>query len=708
MVEHADMASGGGLKQSVFRVRGLDCVDCASALEATLSRLGGIARASVSFGTATISVEHTIPEESIITAVRKAGYRASPRNAADHDWRGTWPRLFTTVLSGILLIAAWTMGRLLPADALTVLYLAAILVGGLWTFRRALASARVRLLDMNVLMTIAVIGAGFIGEWSEGALIAFLFSMSNLLESFTLERTRRSIRSLMEMAPREATVRRNGILERLPVDQVAVGETVIVRPGERISLDGTVLRGYTSVDESPITGESAPPDKHAGDEVFAGTLNGQGAMEIMVTRRTEDTLFSRIMERVEEAQSRRAPSQAFVDRFASVYTPMVLGLVVLTALIPPILLGLPWETWFYRSLALLLVACPCALVISTPVAIVSAIGTATRQGVLVKGGAVLEQIGSISAVAFDKTGTLTRGQLKVISAIPAGGFDAVELIGTAAAIEQFSEHPIAMAVVQRARELGVETPRAESFRALPGRGASAIIQGKTVYIGTAALFTSLGIELDGFRETVKDLEETGVTTLLAGGDEGIIGLIAVADEARAGSARCIAELRESGVERIVMLSGDNQAVSRSVGALIGIDEIRAGLLPQDKVAAIRDLLDEREVVAMVGEGINDAPALAAATVGIAMGVTGTDTALETADIALMSDDLSKIPWLVRLSRRTLRIIKQNIAFAIIIKVIAVCLIFPGWLTLWMAVMSDMGASILVTMNGMRLLKERVS
>lgn len=548
-IRQNDSISHVGLQQTAFRLQGLDCIDCAASLEATLSRLGGIIHASVNFATATLSVEHTIPADSIINAVKKAGYEALPRNAADDGWRTTRARLVTTILSGMLIAGAWTIGRLLPPEALIVVYLMAIFVGGLWTFQRAFGSVRARVLDMNVLMTVAVIGAAMIGEWSEGALIAFLFSLSGLLESYTMEKTRSSIRSLMEMAPLEATVRRNGLYERLPVDQVAIGETLIVRPGERIALDGEIVAGSTSVDESPITGESMPRDKREGDQVFAGTVNGQSAIEIRATRRTEDTLFSRIIELVEIAQSRRAPSQAFVDRFAAVYTPIVLGLVALTALVPPLLLGLAWDVWFYRSLALLLIACPCALVISTPVAIVSAIGNATRQGVLIKGGVFLEQMGSISVVAFDKTGTLTRGKPVVNDVIPADGTDSLELIRTVAAIEQYSEHPIARAILQRVHDLGIDPPRAESFRAFPGKGASADIEGKTHYVGNVGLFESLGVELDGFLARWKELEQKGATSLLAGSKEKILGLIAVSDETRPDSTQCVSDLRKAGVKK---------------------------------------------------------------------------------------------------------------------------------------------------------------
>lgn len=494
----------------------------------------------------------------------------------------------------------------------------------------------------------------------------------------------------------------------LPVEEIQIGDVVIARPGERIPMDGRVKDGYSTVNQAPITGESIPVEKQAGDEVFAGTINERGSLEIEVTKLSKDNTISRIINLVEEAQGQRAPSQQFVDKFARYYTPLVLLAAVLVATIPSLVFGQPFNKWFYEALAMLLVACPCALVISTPVSIVSAIGSAAKNGVLIKGGMYLEEAGALSVIAFDKTGTLTQGKPQVTDVVPVNGSSTEEVLSIASAIESRSEHPLAEAIVNYAREQGLSFPTVVNFQAVTGKGAQGEIDGRKYYIGNVRFFTEQGISLTQAEKDIEKLQNEGKTAMVLGDGEKILGLIAVADVMRENSRKTIENLKKVGIKKTVMLTGDNQRTANAIARTVGVDEFKADLLPEDKVEAIKDLLSEHKKVAMVGDGVNDAPAMAISTVGIAMGTAGTDTALETADIALMADDLSKLPYAIRLSRRTLRTIKQNITFSLVIKGLILLLVIPGWLTLWLAVAADMGSSLLVTLNGMRLLRVKHS
>lgn len=616
-----------------------------------------------------------------------------------------WELLRTVIAAGAL-AAAYVVERAGGSATIFIpLYLIAMIAGGWGNARKAWYSLPRLDFNMSVLMTIAVIGAAAIGEWEEGAAVAFLYSVSEMLESWTMGRVRRSIRALMDIAPRAARIRRQAGEEiEVPVEEIQVGDVMIVHPGEKIAMDGRIIKGVSAINEAPITGEAVPVEKGPGAEVYAGTLNTYGSLEVEVTKLVRDTTIARIIHLVEEAQARRAPSQAFVDRFAAVYTPIVLALAAGVVLVPPLLLGYPWGPWIYRGLALLVVACPCALVVSTPVAIVSAIGNAARNGVLIKGGVYLEQAGALTAVAFDKTGTLTKGEPTVTDIIPLGRLAEEELLQIAASLEARSEHPLAQAVVKAAEARGLTIKPAEDFNALTGRGARGVVSGRTVYIGNLGLFTELGMETKAVAGRVRLLQEEGKTAMVVATAEDFLGIIAVADEVRETSAAAIAALKRSGIRRTVMLTGDNEATARTIASRVGVDEFRAELLPQDKVKAVQELLQQYGKVAMVGDGINDAPALATATVGIAMGGAGTDTALETADIALMADDLTRLPFTIRLSRAALGVIRQNIGFSLAVKAMAVAAVFPGWLTLWLAILADMGASLLVTLNGMRLLR----
>lgn len=555
-------------------------------------------------------------------------------------------------------------------------------------------------------MTIAAVGAVAIGQFEEAAAVVFLFSFGNALQGYTLDKTRNSIRALMELAPSEALVRRGGIEIVLSVEEIRLGDIMLVRPGERIPMDGKVASGVSSVNQAPITGESLPVEKQVGDEVYAGTINERGALDIEVTKLAKDNTLSRIINMVEEAQGQRAPSQQFVDRFAKYYTPIVIGAAVLVAVVPTLLFGQPFEKWFYEALGMLLVACPCALVISTPVAIVSAIGSAAKSGVLIKGGMYLEEAGALSVVAFDKTGTLSEGKPQVTDVISMNGDSQEDILSIAAAIESRSEHPLGEAIINNAREKGISIPAVANFEAILGKGARGEVNGKLYQIGNKRFYTEQGLPLGNVEDQVSRLQSEGKTVMFMGDGEQILGLIAVADVLRSNSKQAIEKLKKAGITKVIMLTGDNERTARAIADQVGLDDFRADLLPEDKVDAIKDLLNEHGKVAMVGDGVNDAPAMAISTVGIAMGVAGTDAALETADIALMADDLTRLSYAMELSRKTLKIIKQNITFALTLKALILLLVIPGWLTLWLAIIGDMGASILVTLNGMRLIRMR--
>jgi Cd2+/Zn2+-exporting ATPase len=488
----------------------------------------------------------------------------------------------------------------------------------------------------------------------------------------------------------------------IPAYELRVGDLLLIRPGEKVASDGIVQCGSSAVDQSPITGESIPVDKAPGDPVYGGSLNGHGALDVAVTQRVEDTTLARIIHLVEEAQGQRAPSQQFVDRFARVYTPAVFALAIGLMLVPVLPLGQPWSPWIYRGLALLIVSCPCALVVSTPVTIVSAIANAARHGILIKGGAYLEELGRVQAVALDKTGTLTRGEPELTDVVPMDDRSPEGLLALAAAVETQSEHPLARAVVRAAKHRSLLLPAAEGFTAIPGKGGWAIVSGQAVYVGSPRLFAEMGNSPQA-KGRVTSLEREGKTVMLVGTPEGVLGILALADQLRPESRRAVAGLRAVGIRHIALLTGDNRAIGQRIASEIGADTLRSEILPEQKLEVVRALRAEFGSLAMVGDGVNDAPALAGASVGIAMGVVGSDVALETADVALMADDLSKLPFLVRLGQATVRVIRQNIGLSLAIKAIAIAAVFPGWLTLWLAVLGDMGASVLVTLNGMRLL-----
>ncbi len=648
------------------------------------------------------------PKAVVREAARQDGVLARPEGApapAPRAWLRD-PAHLRMLIAGLAILLAWGLALAgAPQHFSRPLYAAAILIGGFATIRQGLQSLSRLQFDMNGMMTGAVIGAALIGEWEEGAVVAFLYALSNWLEGMTMDRARRSIRNLMDLAPREARVVRDGGELLLPVEAVRVGDRLLVRPGEKLAADGVIRTGHSAVDQSPITGESLPVEKGPGDPVYAGTLNGQAALEVRVTRTAGETTLARIIHLVEEAQAQRAPSQQLVDRFARIYTPLVFGLALGLMLIPPLLLREPWGAWIYRGLALLIVSCPCALVVSTPVTILSAIATAARHGVLIKGGAYLEEFGRLRAIALDKTGTLTRGVPEVAEVVPLNGASAEQVLALAAGVEAHSGHPLARAVVRAAATRGIAPVAADGFTAIPGKGGFARVHGEMVLVGSPRLFSEQGGDHAHAAE-IERLESEGRTVMLVGPATRAIGLLALSDPIRPESRQAIAELRHMGIEHVALLTGDNRVSAEAIARQVGADLVRAELLPEEKLEAVRALRTQFGSLAMVGDGVNDAPALAASSVGVAMGMAGTDVALETADVALMADDLTRLPFLMRLSRRAVRVIRQNIAFALALKAIAIAAIFPGWLTLWLAVLCDMGATILVTLNGMRPLRWR--
>jgi Cd2+/Zn2+-exporting ATPase len=559
---------------------------------------------------------------------------------------------------------------------------------------------------MNLLMCVAVAGAILLGQWLEAAMVTFLFSLALLLEHWSVDRARRAIEALLDLSP--ATARRraktNAAVQICPVQDVQLGETVVVRPGERIPLDGRVLEGCSAVNQAPITGESMPVDKKAGDPVFAGTINGAGVLEFMVTHRSSDTTIARIIHMVQQAHARRAPTEQWVETFAQYYTPAMFGLAILIALLPPLVSGAAWQHWAYNSLVVLVIACPCALVISTPVSIVSALATAARHGVLIKGGRYLEAAASIRAVAIDKTGTLTQGKPVVQEIVPLNGHSRDELLQRAAAMEAHSTHPIAQAILDCARNRAIEVEPVRDYQSLSGRGAEATFRGKRYWIGSHRLMLERMPESEDIHSRSASLEDAGHSLVAIGNQEHVCGLISIADAVREQAANALTSLRSLGVRHITMLTGDNHKTAREIAKLVGVDDYRSETLPEDKLRYIQTLLDEHQTVAMVGDGVNDSPAMAASSLGIAMGAIGSDAAIETADVALMSDDLSRLPWLIQLARRSLSIIKQNVAFALGLKFLFLGLTLFGAASLWAAIAADMGASLIVIFNALRLLR----
>lgn len=729
-------ATPAGPDSLEIRVHGMDCADEVAPIRRELTLLVEDAerlRFDVLSGRLTVmggEPRVTMPE--LLAAIQRVGLRAevwSPElveRGSGPVWRRRTRAVLTSVsglsaAAGFMLHVASAGGvshalgtegpglaAAVPASARACFALG-ILTGLGAVLPKALLALRRARPDINLLMVIAVSGAVFIGEWFEGSTVAFLFSLSLALEAWSIGRARRAVESLLALAPDTAhLVRPEGLTEEVRAESVPVAARIRVRPGERFPLDGVVTAGSGAVNQAPITGESAPVEKNVGDPVFAGTINGDASLEVRTTRVSGDTALARITRLVGEAQSRRSASERWVDRFARIYTPAVLGAAAVALFLPPVLFARDWDSSLYDALVLLVIACPCALVIATPVSIVAGLAAAARHGILVKGGEHLERAARLDAVAFDKTGTLTHGEPCVVEVVALDGHAAADVLARAAGLEASSDHPLARAILARAAKEGLAVVAVEGMRILQGKGVTGRVDGREVWLGSHRHLEERGGETPEIHDRLESLAVGGRSVVVVGDGAHVCGFIAVADRVRENAAESLRSLRASGVRRLVLLSGDNATTAHAIGELAGIDEVRAELLPEEKVAVIEELLERFGVVGMVGDGVNDAPALARASLGIAMGRGGSDVAIESADVVLMADDLAKLPWLVAHARRTLGVVRQNIAFSIVVKTLFAVLTFVGTSRMWVAIAADMGASLLVVTNGLRLLAARGS
>ena len=713
-----------------FRIHGMDCAEEVTALKRELGPIvGGDQNLGFDLvsGKLTIAGESSVSAEMVSAAVARAGMKAEAwrdvSGAPDDGSRRQRARTTMTIVSGALVLGGflahvWLSGGILAAFgteglgaphpmplAVRLAYGLATIAGGWYVAPKALHALRRLQPDMNLLMTVAVLGAVGIGEWFEAATVSFLFAVSLSLESWSLGRARRAVEALMTLAPPTVRLLRDtGEEQEVPPESASVGDRFIVKPGERIALDGRVLSGDSEVNQAPITGESLPVPKKIGDEVFAGTINGDAALVVVSTKPAGDTTLAGIVRMVGEARTRRSPSELWVDKFARIYTPVVMVLALAVLLLPTLLFHGAWPLWFYRSLVLLVIACPCALVISTPVSIVAALASSARHGVLVKGGEFIEIPAKLNAIAFDKTGTLTTGRLAVVQVVPLSGHDDRGLLERAAALEARSDHPIARAIVTFAKDRGVPIRPADDFQIFQGKGAEGSIEGERYWLGSHRLLEERKQETDDVHRRAEAMSVAGRTVVVIGNERHVCGLIALADTVRPAAKGTLGALRAAGIKHLIVLTGDNKPTAEAIAREAGVDEVLADLLPADKVAAVESLVAKYGDVAMLGDGVNDAPAMGRATVGIAMGAAGSDAAIEAADIALMSDDLSKLPWLILHSRRTVAIVRQNIAFSLSVKALFVVLTLVGTASMWSAIAADMGASLLVIFNGLRLLR----
>lgn len=712
-----------------LKIYGMDCAEEVAVLKNELSPISGVSSLDFDVLNGKLLVvydERKMDTSALIQAVKTTGMRAelySESRAIDEHgtfWE-KWGRTTVTTLSGAFLLAGFLVQSALlgfraalidgesqiPLPAKT-LYFVTITFGVWFVLPKAWLSLKRFRPDMNLLMSVAVFGALFIGEWFEAATVAFLFSFSLSLESWSVSRARKAIATLMELAPLKARVIDDKGNEReIDAGTVAVGSRILIKPGEKVPLDGKVLSGHSSVNQAPITGESLPVQKAVGDEVFAGSINEEGAIEVETMKPASESTLSKIIKLVQEAQSKRSASEQWVEKFARYYTPAVLVLAIAVAVIPPLLSSSLWEKWLYEALILLVIACPCALVISTPVSIVAALVSAAKNGVLIKGGIYVEIPAQLRVIAMDKTGTLTEGKPQVDTIVPLSGHSEDELLTIAAAIEKRSEHPLAQAIVRFAASRNINPAPVEGYSAILGKGATATLGEKSVWVGSHRYLKERGEETPEMHLQLKTLSSGGQSVVVIGEENHVCGFITLTDKVRADARETIMKLKKAGVERIVMLTGDNTPTANLIAKLTGVDEVHAELLPEDKVKIIEELVNQYMIVAMVGDGVNDAPALARSSLSIAMGAGGSDAALETADIVLMKDELSRIPWLVSHSRRTLTTIRQNIFASLGVKAIFVVLTLLGYASLWMAIASDMGVSLLVVANALRLVRYQV-
>lgn len=687
-------------------IDGMDCSDCVTVLEHSLKRMDGILDVSVSYTSEKVYVEYDATKTNraaIERRITQLGYQVVPVGVK--RWYAENRELLFSLASGLLILIGWTGGRFfnLPYPISTDLYITAYILGGWDVAQHAVHALKERRFDTDLLMVMAALGAALLGDFAEGALLLFLFSLGHALEERALDRARNAIRALADLTPKTALVRRGGQETDIPVEELIVDEIIIARPGTRIPVDGIVLEGNSSVDQSPVTGESIPVGKLTGDGVFAGTVNGEGVLQIRVTRLAKDSTLARVMQMVEAAQAQKSPTQQLTERFMSWFVPTILVGDLFLIVIPP-LFGVPFQVSFLRAMTLLVAASPCALALGTPSAILAGIGRAARSGVLIKGGLHLENLGRLKAVAFDKTGTITQGKPTVTDVYAEAGHSEKQILLLAAVVESRSAHPLAQAFIQGVKKSDLAKMRVEEMSSETGRGICGKVEGKMVRVGNQELFRTDGITIpDSVQNRVQELEAQGKTTVIVGLEKEVIGIVAVADIPRLEVGKTISALKANGISQTILLTGDNERVARHITEQVGLDGYRAGLMPEDKVNAVRSLVDQYGSVAMVGDGVNDAPALAHATVGIAMGGAGTDVALETADVALMADDLSKLPFAIELGRFTRNIIQENLVISLGVIGLLVVLSILGWTGIGWAVLIHEGSTIAVALNSLRLL-----
>lgn len=726
---------------STLKVSELCCPDSAKDVKKAVSSMPGVQSTEVNFNAQKLKVVYNSNEtslEQISNILSKIGHpvtsvktenvenaKAVPSENVEAPseyaknakvapsitpwWKETKNVLLaiSAVITVLTLIAEWThIG--LPETWAKVLYGAAVIIGGIFPAKKGLSSLKHGRLTINTLLVVGAIGAIYLGLWEEASLLVVIFSLGEVLESYAVDKARGSIQALISLAPQEATVLRNGKELRVPIEQVNIDEIVLVRPGEKVSVDGVVVSGTSAIDQSSITGESIPVEKHAGDEVYASTLNGRGALEIKVTKLAEDSTLSKIVELVENAQMKKGNAQNFSERFGAIYTPFMFVLAIIMAVVPPVFFGQPFDAWLYRALVILIVSCSCSLVLSVPIAIVAGVGNAAKNGVLVKGGIHMETAGKVQVVAFDKTGTLTTGKPTVTDVVALESISDEKLLKIAGTLEVRSEHPLADAILKLISEKGLELETIDEFMSITGRGAKGMIDGEQYYIGNPRLFKEIGVPVEGHLKQIERLQDEGKTLILVGNSKQILGMIAVSDQPKENARKAISKLKKLGIKKIVMLTGDNKLTGEAIGRRLGVDEVRAELLPEDKISAIKALQQGHSTVAMVGDGVNDAPALAQADVGVSMGIAGTDVALETADIALMADDLDQLVYMVKISRKTVSVIKQNIAFSLALVAFLVISALFGWMPLTTGLIINEASALVIIANGVRLLKVKQS
>lgn len=687
-------------QEQIFLVSGICCADCAKNFESELNDIDTIKSADLNILTGKLKIDGQIE----LTELRKLGQKENYQIDYYNNQVLAVPKKYyhakeflVMVLAGTLLLLAIVFEKMQIGGQLSVgLYLLAIISGGWNNFKKGFYSLQQKKLNMSVLMSVAIIGACIIGQYEEGATVAFLYAISELLENWSTEKSRQSIRNLMDLTPAKAIVKRGREMVELLVGDVNVGDIILIKPGAKIPLDGSVVSGESAVDEAHISGEALPRDKKIGADVFAGSINTYGFLEVAVNKLAQDSTIAKIINLVENAQSQKSPMQKFIEKFAEIYTPVVMVLAVMVGVIPPLLYDGDYIGWLYRALALLVVACPCALVISTPIAVVSAIAQAAKNGVLIKGGIHLEGLADINAIAFDKTGTITKGEPKVQNVISLSNIGENDILQIAASLESLSEHHLARAITADSKDKQINLENVYNFIAIPGQGVKGVIKGQEYLVGNTKLFNNISPEIN-------QLEQQGYSVIIVGTATTILGVITISDYLKDNIKTVIKRFLQKNIA-VSMLTGDNSAVATLVATESGIKEFFANLLPEEKMLVIKKMKESKKV-AMVGDGINDAPALAIADIGIAMGKKGTAVALETADVVLMKDDIAKLDYVMELSKRTKNIIKQNITFALLIKFLAIISVFPGYLTLWLAILADMGATVIVTLNSMRLLKK---